>query len=275
MKFRKSIIGAILAAVISLTTIAPCNVVYADTSKTASAENDIPTNFKASKTATSITLSWDKVKGADAYKVYMFNSVSGEYEKYKNVTTNSCKITGLSKGTKYYFKVSVLKKKGDKYTEKATSMSNRVSVTTKTSDTKSDKSSTKKETIGKFSTPDIGGKKKDVLKNCGITNYEISDTGIYYGDVMYLGYKSTLMLSFNKNDKLYAWSLFIPCSFADDSVTFDGWDIMYTYIKALGDDYTLEDGTYTWLTRSAGVSVGYDFKLGLVKLSYMSFTYSD
>ncbi|MDE6599128.1 MAG: fibronectin type III domain-containing protein, partial [Oscillospiraceae bacterium] len=102
MKFRKSIIGAILAAVISVTAIAPCNVVYADTSKTVSDENDTPTNFKSSKTATAITLSWDEVDGADAYRVYMYNSASGKYEKYKNVKKNSCKITGLSKGTKYY-----------------------------------------------------------------------------------------------------------------------------------------------------------------------------
>ena len=269
MKFRKSIIGAILAAVISVTAIAPCNVVYADTSKTASAENDIPTNFKASKTATSITLSWDEVKGADAYKVYMFNSVSGEYEKYKNVTTNSCKITGLSKGTKYYFKVSVLKKKGDKYTEKATSMSNRVSVTTKTSDTKSEKTSTKKDTIGEFSMPDLGSKKKNVLKTCGITNYKKLGN-IYYGDVMYAKHKSTLYLYFNKNDELYLWSLNVPCSFSEE-----GWDIIYGFIDALGDNYTLSNGKYYWVDATSGFSIGYDFKDNKLNIMYMSFIYSD
>ena len=61
----------------------------------------------------------------------------------------------------------------------------------------------------------------------------------------------------------------------DDKILFDGWDIMYTYIEALGDDYTLKDGTYYWFTKSSGVSVGYDFTDNYVKLSYMSFTYSD
>lgn len=199
----------------------------------------------------------------------MFNSVSGEYEKYKNVTTNSCKITGLSKGTKYYFKVSVLKKKGDKYNEKATSMSKRVAVTTKTSDTKSDKSSTKKDTIGKFSTPDVGGKKKDVIKNCGISNYREDEDNDVIGKVMFANYKSGLVLSFNKNDRLYAWSLSIPCSFED------GWDIMYSYIDALGDGYILKNGTYTWITKSEGVSISYDFTYDCVNITYMSFTYSD
>ncbi|MDE6599535.1 MAG: hypothetical protein K2K34_05585, partial [Oscillospiraceae bacterium] len=178
-------------------------------------------------------------------------------------------------GTKYYFKVSILTKNGEKYKEKSNSMSKRVSVTTKTSDTKNENTSSSKNTIGDFSTPNIGGKKKDVLNDCGITNYKEID-GTYSGKVMYCNYyKSDLVLSFNKNDRLYGWSLFIPCSFADDKVVLDGWDIMYSYIKALGDNYVLEDGTYYWITKKAGVSIGYDFKNDCVAISYVSFTYSD
>lgn len=269
MKFRKTIIGAILAAIISITAIAPCGIVYADTSKTASAENDIPTNFKAKKTATSITLSWDAVEGADAYKVYMFNSVSGEYEKYKNVTKNSCKITGLSKGTKYYFKVSVLTKKGDKYKEKSTSMSKRVSVTTKTSDTKSEKSSTKKDTVGEFSTPNCGSKKKTVLKNCGITNYEDVGDNKYMGEVMYAGIKSIMFLSFNEDDELYMWTLRVPCSYST------GKYMIKTFKETFGYDYTYEDGRYYWQNMREITSIEYDYDYNQIVIAYMDGIYAD
>lgn len=136
MKFKKSIIGAILAAVISVTAIAPCSVVYADTSKTASAQSDVPTNFRASKTTTTVTLSWDEVDGADGYKVYMRNKSTDKYKRYKNVKGNSCTIKGLTQNTKYYFKVSVLYKKDGKYYEQDNSMSNPVTVTTKATNTK-------------------------------------------------------------------------------------------------------------------------------------------
>lgn len=238
MKFRKTIIGAILAAVISVTAISPCSVVYADTSKTASAENDIPTNFKAKKTATSITLNWDVVDGADAYKVYMLNSATGKYEKYKIVTKTSCKITGLSKGTKYYFKVSVMTKNGEKYKEKANSMSKRVSVTT-------EKSLGKNYNIKTFYNIKIGSSEKDVLKKLGITNYK--KTKIDYLDVEMLDkdnegdwidvsdkyyrieteieftwknsdYNAILCLDFDNDKTLLSWTLevLIPSSAAYD-----------------------------------------------------------
>ena len=279
MKFRKSIIGAILTAVISLTAIAPCNVVYADTSKTASAESNIPTNFKTSKTATSITLSWDAVKGADAYKVYMYNSASGKYEKYKNVTKNSCKITGLSTGTKYYFKVSVLTKNGSTYKEKANSKSKSIAVTTKTSDTKSTKSSDK-NTINVFLNLKMGTSEKSVLEKLGIKNYKkVGDSCVHFvdrfGDRMILteeeyadyvksnydmevkfkshkiqcevmftwknvDYKSTLSLEF-KDKKLASWRLSIPYSEKNDNLVNE----IYEYFdKLLGDTYeqTSNDG---------------------------------
>lgn len=89
-----------------------------------------PSNVKASaKTATGITLKWDKVSGADAYAVYMYNSTTGKYEKYKTVTTNSCTIKKLKKNTKYKFKVVALDKVNGKYKEGEKSAP--VAVTTK------------------------------------------------------------------------------------------------------------------------------------------------
>lgn len=76
-----------------------------------------PKNVKASaKTADSITLKWDSVSGADAYAVYVYNSSKKKYEKFKTVTSEKCKVTGLKKGTKYKFIVKSLKKNGNKYT---------------------------------------------------------------------------------------------------------------------------------------------------------------
>ena len=86
-----------------------------------------PANYSASKTDNSITLSWDTIWGADAYRVYKYNETKQEFEQYKNVSKNQCKITGLSSDTKYKFKVAALVKSGSKYKEQNSST---ISVTT-------------------------------------------------------------------------------------------------------------------------------------------------
>lgn len=101
-------------------------VKYAYTSSTGAAA---PTNFKASKTDNSITLSWDKVDGADAYRVYKYNDKTGKYEKYKDVANEKCKVTGLKSNTEYKFVVTVYNKADGKYVKGKSSKA--VSVTTK------------------------------------------------------------------------------------------------------------------------------------------------
>lgn len=77
-----------------------------------------PNNIEVSaKTKSSITLKWDKVSGASSYNVYLFNLKTGEYEKYKNVKTNSCLIKGLEKNTKYKIKVAAVSTRNGKITE--------------------------------------------------------------------------------------------------------------------------------------------------------------
>lgn len=89
-----------------------------------------PDNFKASsKTANTVTLTWDKVSGADAYTVYMYNSTTGKYEKYKTVSSNTCTVKSLKKNTKYKFKVAALDKVNGKYKEGE--KSDPIAVTTK------------------------------------------------------------------------------------------------------------------------------------------------
>ena len=88
-----------------------------------------PTGFKASASQTKLTLKWDEVKGADGYRVYMYNSKTGKYEKYQDVIGEECLISGLTKGTKYSFKAAALVKTNGKYTVQTASKA--VSVTTK------------------------------------------------------------------------------------------------------------------------------------------------
>ena len=78
-------------------------------SSSSSAALDAPANLEAATSKNSVTLVWDDVKGASSYRVYIYNSKTGKYEKYKDVKTAKCKIDKLSAGTKYKFKVVALK----------------------------------------------------------------------------------------------------------------------------------------------------------------------
>ncbi|MDE7289794.1 MAG: fibronectin type III domain-containing protein [Oscillospiraceae bacterium] len=89
----------------------------------------VPSNFKASKTNNSITLSWDKADGAAMYRVYKYNDKTGKYEKYKDVKTEKCTVSGLSANTKYKFKIVSYSKADGKYVKGESSKA--VSITTK------------------------------------------------------------------------------------------------------------------------------------------------
>lgn len=56
-----------------------------------------------------VTLKWTKQAGATRYRVYKYNSSTGKYALYKEVTTNTCKVTGLKANTTYKFKVRAYK----------------------------------------------------------------------------------------------------------------------------------------------------------------------
>ena len=80
-----------------------------------------PSGFKCSGTTDSITLRWDKTEGADAYAVYMYNSETGKYEKYKTVKSEKCTVSGLSSNTAYKFKITSLYSVNGKYKKGETS----------------------------------------------------------------------------------------------------------------------------------------------------------
>ena len=74
-----------------------------------------PTGVKATATASSVKLSWNKVKGASAYRVYAYNTKTKKYVTLKNVAGTTCTVSSLKAGT-YKFRVAALYKSGKKYT---------------------------------------------------------------------------------------------------------------------------------------------------------------
>lgn len=65
-----------------------------------------PGSVKAAKeSSTSIKVSWDKVSGANGYKVYRATSKYGSYTKVTDTTSLSYTNSKLTKGNTYYYKV--------------------------------------------------------------------------------------------------------------------------------------------------------------------------
>lgn len=111
MRVSRLFITTFLVALITFGTgiIAQAtSIETASISQNESTKLPAPTNIKTTSNSTSITISWDSVKGAGGYRVWMLNIDTGKYEKYKNVTSTSCTINKLKKNTTYYFKIQTL-----------------------------------------------------------------------------------------------------------------------------------------------------------------------
>ena len=74
------------------------------------ATTDLKAKTQDTKT---ITLSWSKTTGASDYEVYKYNSSTKKYVKIKTTTSTSYKVTSLTAGTTYKFKVRAYKKIDD------------------------------------------------------------------------------------------------------------------------------------------------------------------
>lgn len=86
----------------------------------------------ASAETDSVVLKWNKVNGADAYRVSFLNN--GKFSEYKTTVARICTVDGLESGKSYTFKVSVLNKiKANKYSELISS--EEITVTTKVPET--------------------------------------------------------------------------------------------------------------------------------------------
>ena len=74
-----------------------------------------PTGLTVTTSSNKIVLKWNSVDGAEAYRVSMYNSKSGKYEKYKTVESEQCTITGITKNKEYKFVVTALDVVDGKY----------------------------------------------------------------------------------------------------------------------------------------------------------------
>lgn len=61
------------------------------------------------RTTSSITLSWNRLADCDGYNVYKYNGSTKTYDLVATVSENSFKLSGLSSGTSYSFRVSAYK----------------------------------------------------------------------------------------------------------------------------------------------------------------------
>ncbi len=112
------IIGAFLAAAIAVAGV-PELAIEAPLAITAEAASKLaaPKNLSAEVTNKTAKITWKKVTGASAYRLYLYNASTKKFKKYKDVSGTTCKISGLSAGKTYQFKVVALKKSGGKYVE--------------------------------------------------------------------------------------------------------------------------------------------------------------
>ena len=125
MRKIKKALSLLLVGMIAVTSMF-CGAI---TSEAASKLSE-PSVFYANSYSNYINLSWTAVSGADAYRVYKYNSSSKLFGTYKTVSTTSCKVTNLKADTKYQFKVAALVKKNGKYSVQ-TSTDTLVTRTTK------------------------------------------------------------------------------------------------------------------------------------------------
>ena len=67
------------------------------------------TKIISSSTDITVTLKWNKVSGADGYKVYKYDAKTKSYKLYKTLTDNVITVTGLNSKTSYTFLVRPIK----------------------------------------------------------------------------------------------------------------------------------------------------------------------
>lgn len=67
-----------------------------------------PQNVTATAEGSSITIDWDKVEGADAYRVTIASATQPDFVKSVDVTANTLKVTRLQEGTTYNITVTAV-----------------------------------------------------------------------------------------------------------------------------------------------------------------------
>lgn len=129
IKMKKlRLLGVLLAGIISVTGVP---YIAQPLTTVAYAEDKLPApKVKADYVSSEyVRLSWEPVKGADAYRVLRYNSKSGKYVAFAETMATDCHVSGLSPKTVYRFKVVALKTSGKNSTEQT--RSDEIKVTTK------------------------------------------------------------------------------------------------------------------------------------------------
>ncbi|MBQ3842061.1 MAG: fibronectin type III domain-containing protein [Ruminiclostridium sp.] len=226
-----------------------------------------PTKLTATAGASSVKLTWEKVTGADAYRVYKYNSSTKKFETYKNVTATSCTVTGLSAGT-YQFKVAALVESGKKYVAQAQSDAVKAKIG----------ASAKSGNFSLISFPAFGKSKTDTIKEMGLTGGMNVDN-IKPGVEAYAGYKTIngekcmVMLYFNESSKFFYGAAIV----SKEALTFSR---AFSSLKsANGSDYISVEKSgikfYEWVNtsdQSAELITGIDgadvFVYGKISVKY-------
>lgn len=199
-KYR--LLGALLAGVLAVTGV-PAVTQPLTVSVSAASKLAAPKNVKAVSSGTSaIKVTWSKVSGASAYRVYKYNSATEKYETYKNVAGTSCTVKNLVSGATYKFRVAALVKKNGKYVVQTVSSAVSAKVNKKTTSTTSSSSSKL------FEFPAYGSSVKSALSAVGITSeygpFEIADDMVGYGGYKKInGTNSMVLLYFNGSSKFF------------------------------------------------------------------------
>jgi len=187
MKLQNKLISAALAAVLTFGAMAAPNITPTATFAFAanSSKLSAPKDFKAKiKTSTTITLSWSKVSGASAYRVYKYNPDKNKFVKVKDVTGVSLTIKNLKPATTYKFKICTLKKKSGKYVKQE--LSSAISV--KTLNKALGSSSVLEDYKSKYFYSMLSSKQKTAYRRMyeAAENFEeqpdLSDLGLDYGE---------------------------------------------------------------------------------------------
>lgn len=225
-----------------------------------------PKNITTSSSTNSIKLSWSSVSGASAYRVYLYDPDTEEYETYKNVTGTSCTVDGLSPGKKYYFKVATLTGKKGSY--KVQKKSDKITASTKSSGSSSG-------SYGSFSAPKGGVSLTYVKNHCNVYDVEKGKNtqyGVMYTAwTVFAGYNTSVVFTF-KNGKLCMYALFVYTTYSNYL------DFLSAYKDVLGTGYDLSytsdnDLEYDWNYSDGQISISYNTSGDYIMMSYLFYDY--
>ncbi|MBQ5311356.1 MAG: fibronectin type III domain-containing protein [Oscillospiraceae bacterium] len=116
MRNRSVILALTLAGIMSFGITAPAEI-SPSVSVSAAAQLAAPKGMSTTDSSGTVSIKWDAVSGADAYRVYVYDASSRKWKKYKTVTGTVCSLKDLRKGNTYYFMISALEKNGKSYNE--------------------------------------------------------------------------------------------------------------------------------------------------------------